>query len=198
MNDQEALERAIQAIQMGDRTTGKHLLAAILRSDPAKVQAWLWMSDVVDTDTQRLDCLRRVLSLDPDNETAKARMVTLTGPEGPRDAQLAANREGDPGLSRLAKLRNGESETGLSGRRPVSARLLVPSGGHAAADLERPLSDRRPPLQSVDAETSPKVAPLDAAARTRGRRNIMIAGMLTLTLICGLLLLIVTALALVS
>ena len=74
MDIQRAIEEAIQSIQSGDRETGKRLLAQVLQASPQNVQAWLSMSDLVDSQEQRRDCLLQVLALDPGNERAKARL----------------------------------------------------------------------------------------------------------------------------
>jgi hypothetical protein len=65
------------AIQSGDRETGRRLLADLLRVAPENVQAWLWMSDAVDTDERKRDCLLRVLSLDPQNVAARVGLARL-------------------------------------------------------------------------------------------------------------------------
>jgi len=77
MNSQQAIRQAIQAIQNDDTETGKQLLAQVLRADPTNVEAWLWMSDVVDSDEKKRDCLRQVLALDPQNQTARRKMADL-------------------------------------------------------------------------------------------------------------------------
>jgi hypothetical protein len=66
----DTLQRAIKAIQAGDRSSGKRLLAKVLRADPQNAEAWLWMSEVVDTAVQRRICLQRVLAIDPQNALA--------------------------------------------------------------------------------------------------------------------------------
>jgi hypothetical protein len=84
---QNDLQAAIEAIQFGNRETGKRLLAQVLHAAPQNIQAWIWMSEVVDTDEQRRECLRRVLALDPQNHAARATLARLANtsdapPEG--------------------------------------------------------------------------------------------------------------------
>ena len=74
---QQTLQQAIQAIQYGDRASGKRLLAQTLQADPQNVQAWLWMSEVADTDAQRRECLERVVAIAPQNQAARARLAQL-------------------------------------------------------------------------------------------------------------------------
>jgi len=88
IDNQQILDSAIQAIQYGDRASGMRLLAQVLRADPQNVRAWLWMSEVADTEEQRRECLQRVMAIDPLNRTAHARLTQLdaratvrTGPQ---------------------------------------------------------------------------------------------------------------------
>lgn len=71
------LDKAIQAIQYGDRSAGRQLLARILHTDPQNVRAWLWMSEVADTEEQRRECLERAVAIDPHNPAARARLAQL-------------------------------------------------------------------------------------------------------------------------
>jgi Tfp pilus assembly protein PilF len=73
----QTLDEAIQAIQYGDRATGKHLLAQVLRANPQNIRAWLWMSEVADTEERQRECLQRVVALDPPNQAARARLAQL-------------------------------------------------------------------------------------------------------------------------
>lgn len=74
---QHILDEAIQAIQYGDRASGTRLLARVLRADPQNVRAWLWMSEVADTEERRRECLQRILAIDPSHRTARARLTQL-------------------------------------------------------------------------------------------------------------------------
>jgi Tfp pilus assembly protein PilF len=83
---QQALEQAIEAIQYGDRAAGKRLLAQALQANPYNVQAWLWMSEIADTDAQRRECLERVTAVDPQNQAARARLAQLEATDTTRAA----------------------------------------------------------------------------------------------------------------
>ena len=65
------LQQAITAIKGGNKEKGKQILVETLKADPNNENAWLWMTKVVDSDKQRLQCLEQVLRINPDNETAK-------------------------------------------------------------------------------------------------------------------------------
>jgi len=72
-----SLRRAISAIKAGDKKTGQQLLAQILKTDPRNEYAWLWMTEVVDRDEDRIRCLRNVLKINPDNDLVKKRLALL-------------------------------------------------------------------------------------------------------------------------
>lgn len=65
------LQKAIQAIELGDKATGQRLLAEFIKTDPHNETAWLWMSAVADSPQQKIYCFQRVLKINPENEEAK-------------------------------------------------------------------------------------------------------------------------------
>ncbi|HZY43311.1 MAG TPA: hypothetical protein VFF70_01055, partial [Anaerolineae bacterium] len=71
------LQQAIDAIKSGQAATGKRLLIGVLQNDPFNEMAWLWMSSVYTALDQRRMCLRRVLEINPANETAKRGLANL-------------------------------------------------------------------------------------------------------------------------
>ena len=87
-DSQQSLQQAIQVIQYGDRASGTRLLAQVLQADPQNVRAWLWMSEVADTDERRRECLQRVIEIEPANQAAHARLAQLEA----RATLLAAPR----------------------------------------------------------------------------------------------------------
>ena len=66
----ELTQRGIDAIRAGDRIAARQLLSAALRQNPTDLQAWLWMSGAVERDEERLDCLRHIQNLEPNNQVA--------------------------------------------------------------------------------------------------------------------------------
>ena len=87
---QALLQQAVDAIRRGDKVTGQRLLAQVLRADPRGETAWLWMSQIVETDAQRLDCMRRILAINPNNATARRGVELL-------EARMSADVRGDLG-----------------------------------------------------------------------------------------------------
>jgi tetratricopeptide (TPR) repeat protein len=71
------LKEAIDALEKGQRTRARDLLARLLRADQTNPNYWLWMSSVVESRSERIYCLESVLRLDPDHAAAKRGMVLL-------------------------------------------------------------------------------------------------------------------------
>ena len=64
------LEDAKQAVKSGDLERARELLTAYFKVNPRNAEAWIWMSTAVTSEKERLLCLKRALSLDPQNKTA--------------------------------------------------------------------------------------------------------------------------------
>ncbi len=91
-----SLRQAITAIKAGDKQAGKQLLAKVLKADPRNEQAWLWMTEVVDRDEDRLKFLRNVLKINPNNETVKRKLAALQRPkDAPQRQTDAPQRQTD-------------------------------------------------------------------------------------------------------
>jgi len=171
MDEQETLHKAIQAIQSGDTDVGRQLLGQVLRADPKNAQAWLWMSDVVDTDDLKADCLRRALALDlsdQERQDARARQARLGLP--PTHKQETAY----PFPAARAAPPSPESSTTEQDNRSL---FTIRSGEGATG----------PSLA-----TEQRTLALASGARERGYRNTMIAGAMLLLLLGGLGLLVHT------
>ncbi|MEW6650481.1 MAG: tetratricopeptide repeat protein, partial [Chloroflexota bacterium] len=83
--DHSAFQEVFNAIEQGNRPRARDLLTRLLRRDQSNAEYWLWMSAVVETRKERIYCLKEVLRLDPNNQSAR-RGLTLLGalPPEPR------------------------------------------------------------------------------------------------------------------
>jgi hypothetical protein len=82
----ELTQRGIQALKSGDRVTSRMLLEEAVDRDSRDLQAWLWLSGAVDTDQERVHCLRKVLEIDPGNQAAARgleKVLSKGAPEKP-------------------------------------------------------------------------------------------------------------------
>jgi hypothetical protein len=95
------LQRAILLIRSGNKREGGRLLAEILQADPRNETAWFWMSGIVANDELRIDCLKRVLDINPGNRVAREALAALRGkqtspPESAPPTRLPAETTGPP------------------------------------------------------------------------------------------------------
>ncbi len=77
MNLEKKLEQAIIAIQANQKKEARTLLTEIVKADEDQLEAWLWLSQVVDSLEERTICLENVLTLNPDNEFAQAELAKV-------------------------------------------------------------------------------------------------------------------------
>jgi hypothetical protein len=64
----DPMTRAEEAYLRGEKDTARQLLDRITLQEPENERAWLLLADVVDTPTERIDCLKQVLVLNPNND----------------------------------------------------------------------------------------------------------------------------------
>lgn len=74
---QGSFRHAIQKFKTGDRDAARQIMRHVLLEDPKHVNAWLWMSALVDDVVQQKDCLERALVLDPSCDIARKRLEFL-------------------------------------------------------------------------------------------------------------------------
>jgi len=91
--ENELLRQAVTAARAGRKAEAQQLLEQILQANPRHEQAWLWMSAVVETDAERVECLQRVLATNPNNAAARKGLAQLQARVG---AALAASQPATP------------------------------------------------------------------------------------------------------
>jgi ribosomal protein L40E len=64
------LEKGIQAARDKDKSRAQDILTHIIEIDQYNEKAWLWLSSVVDTQTDKEVCLENALLINPDNTYA--------------------------------------------------------------------------------------------------------------------------------
>lgn len=67
------------AIEQGDRFQAKDLLSELLKEDQNNVEYWLLLSTVVDSDKERVFCLKKVIDLDYRNQDARLGLILFGG-----------------------------------------------------------------------------------------------------------------------
>lgn len=83
------LQRAIFYARRGERLRAYQLLQAILCETPQCVEAWLWMSGVVQDPQRQRECLERALTIDPDCVAARRGLHMLLRPRPAPRAVMA-------------------------------------------------------------------------------------------------------------
>jgi hypothetical protein len=71
------LEKGIIAVKTNQREEAKRLLTQFIKHNPQHEQAWLWLSDAVDTLGDQIQCVEQVLKITPENATAKMALRRL-------------------------------------------------------------------------------------------------------------------------
>jgi hypothetical protein len=125
------VREGIAAAKAGDKKLARALLARALRLDAENTTAWLWLSGAVETIPERVECLERVLSIDPGHAVAQ------------RGLELARNELREGGPSATAKPAPGRAAPGPGQPGGVGeagagqpAPVATPVGGGAGAERE--------------------------------------------------------------
>jgi hypothetical protein len=69
----------VAAIRAGNQAAGRQRLAQLLKAQPNHADAWYWLSAAVETDKERVYCLKKALAINPNHEAAAERFAILTG-----------------------------------------------------------------------------------------------------------------------
>lgn len=135
----DTLREGIIAARAGQRERARDLLMQVVDHDEKSVQAWLWLSGVVDSLDDRETCLENVLALDPGNDAARKGL-----------AWLRQQKRASPSLPR-------EPETPSPPPREMPARQLTSARTpvSAAAAVLREDFARRQPRPEPEPELPP-------------------------------------------
>jgi len=98
--------QAVAAVKAKNNDEARRLLTEVVRANPRHEQAWLTLASVLTDLHQAIDCLKRVLALNPNNATAKewlafaeqeiARQAAVTELNTPSPApEVAIDEPGD-------------------------------------------------------------------------------------------------------
>lgn len=89
------LRDGIACVRGGDKARGQVLLNAVVEREPQNGLAWLWLASAVDSPREAIDCLRKVLAIDPQNRHATAAL-----PDTLVRAGAAATKSGEKDKAR--------------------------------------------------------------------------------------------------
>lgn len=71
------LRGGIEAAKADEKDKARRLLEQVVEADQINETAWLWLSAVVDTRAERIECLETALKLNPANQDAKMALEWL-------------------------------------------------------------------------------------------------------------------------
>lgn len=95
------LTAAQQAFYRNERDAAYQLVRKALLSDPSSVDAWLWLSKLVDDPARERECLERALQLDPESSAARDGLEKLRVRQLLSTVQAPALREQAPGARQI-------------------------------------------------------------------------------------------------
>jgi hypothetical protein len=115
--DDSLLAQGIMAARAGDKTGARRILTQVIQDDPGSEAAWLWLSSVLDTPQGRAFCLRKVLDLNPRNQTAQKGLAALeAAPPAPTIVAQKPPSEALPAPVAPATAKRGPRWRELAGR----------------------------------------------------------------------------------
>lgn len=85
------VEEGKQLLHHGNRLEGERALRIAVKEDPRSVEAWLWLSQAVHSDAEKMTCLLKVLELDSRNVVARQTLAALQ-----EKGRIAAGQHVDP------------------------------------------------------------------------------------------------------
>jgi len=77
MTTDDLLKRGVAALKAGQKAEARNLLVQVVQQDEQNEMAWLWLSGAVGTDSERLECLEKILEINPNNGIALRGIETL-------------------------------------------------------------------------------------------------------------------------
>jgi hypothetical protein len=84
---QDIVRQAVEMAKSGNRTEARRLATQAVRSDPNNASAWVVMAQVVTDRKQAIDCLEKVLQLEPGHPWATLHLARLRGETAPPSTQ---------------------------------------------------------------------------------------------------------------
>jgi len=71
------VNEGINNLRKGNLVEAERALRIAIKEDGRNVEAWLWLSQAVTSDSERMTCLLKVLEMDPRNAVARQSLAAL-------------------------------------------------------------------------------------------------------------------------
>jgi tetratricopeptide (TPR) repeat protein len=91
MDTQFEIGRAKEAASNGDYPAAQNILKQVLTQDPQNLSAWLALADVLQNPEHAVECLQRVLKIDPENQIAHHKIESYQ--QTPSQTSFAPNAQ---------------------------------------------------------------------------------------------------------
>lgn len=112
------------AMEQGDRFQARDHLASLLKEDQDNIEYWLLMSTVVESQKERIYCLKKVLALDPKNRDANLGMILFGGQEAGKVRSAALKKK--DWLKDVPDIRHKETKKKDPNKRRYNYKQLTP------------------------------------------------------------------------
>ena len=96
MDSNALYNQAVAAIKANQNEQARKMLVEVVRANPRHEQAWLALASVLTDLAQAIDCLKRVLALNPDNAAAKEWLAFAEQEKARQEAVAEMNAEAQP------------------------------------------------------------------------------------------------------
>jgi hypothetical protein len=83
MDINASIQEAMQKANAGDIQSAQTILAGIIHQEPRNARAWYLLSQVIGDRNREIDCLKKVLEIEPNSQQAKIRLDKLLNPNLP-------------------------------------------------------------------------------------------------------------------
>jgi len=94
MDENYNLIDGLDALKEGQKAKARKLLAAAIKESPNDENAWLGMAYAVEDEAQYIECMQRVLAINPDNQKAKKALGKVEAAEKASVAGAKVGRYG--------------------------------------------------------------------------------------------------------
>jgi tetratricopeptide (TPR) repeat protein len=87
MEPKDQIAFGMDLARQGYRQRARELIAKAVKADPTLKQGWWALAHLLEDKQQRIDCVRQVLRIDPENKQAQAKLQELMGVTPPAKVQ---------------------------------------------------------------------------------------------------------------
>jgi hypothetical protein len=93
---EDLLQQAARLVEAGQKEQARRVIRQILLQDIDNLAAWEYLCQACYTPQEEIDCLERILEIQPDNERARQRLRLLRPPPVPVSPSAAQSPGGEP------------------------------------------------------------------------------------------------------